>query len=59
MHRRQKDPVIEAYKSGIDRSLIKENLKLNYTERAESLMQLQKAATELRKAGIAHRRLND
>lgn len=45
------DPVIEAYKKDIDRTLIRENLKLSVEERFIKLMQLQKFAEELRKAG--------
>lgn len=35
------DPVIEAYKKDVDRTLLRENLKLTYEER---LMQLQQMA---------------
>ena len=45
------DPVIEAYKSGIDRTLIRENLKLTPEERLLQLMRLQEFAEELRAAG--------
>lgn len=45
------DPVIEAYKRDIDRSLIRENLKRSVEERLEGLMQLQRLAEELRGAG--------
>ncbi len=45
-----KDPVIEAYKKDIDRSLIRENLKLSVEERFRNLMALQLFADELRKA---------
>jgi hypothetical protein len=45
------DPVIEAYKKGVDRTLIRENLKLTPTERLEKLMRLQEFAEELRRAG--------
>lgn len=50
------DPVIEAYKAGIDRTLIRENLKLTPTERMERAMQLQRFAEELREAGRRLRR---
>jgi len=46
-----KDPVIEAYKKDIDRTLIRENLKRTPTERLERLMELQRFAEELRRAG--------
>lgn len=45
------DPVIETYKSGIDRTLILENLKLSPEERLIRLMKLQEFAEELRHAG--------
>jgi hypothetical protein len=45
------DPVIEAYKSGIDNSLIRRNLALSIDERFEQLMSLQRLADELRAAG--------
>ena len=44
------DPVIEAYKKDIDRTLIRENLKLTVNERLENLMRLQEFADELQKA---------
>ncbi|MGH9532495.1 MAG: hypothetical protein ACRD2Q_08885 [Terriglobales bacterium] len=45
------DPVIEAYKKDIDRSLLRENLKLTVEERFEELRRLQEFAGELRRAG--------
>lgn len=45
------EPVIAAYKKDIDRTLIRENLKLTYQERLVKLMQLQRFAEELRRAG--------
>ena len=51
------DPVIEAYKKDVDLSLIRENLKLTVTERFEKLMQLQRFAEEMRRAGRAARKL--
>jgi len=47
----QLDPVIEAYKPGIDLSLIRHNLSLSVDERFEQLMALQRLADELREAG--------
>ena len=44
------DPVIEAYKRDIDRTLIRENLKRSVTERFERLMELQRFAEELQRA---------
>ena len=45
------DPVIEAYKRDVDRTLLRENLKRSVEERIEALMQLQALAEELRQAG--------
>ncbi len=45
------DPVIEAYKKDIDRTLIRENLKLTVEERFRKAMALAKFADELRRAG--------
>jgi hypothetical protein len=45
------DPVIEAYKKDIDRTLIRENLKLTVEERFRKAMALQRFAEELRRAG--------
>lgn len=45
------DPVIEVYKRDIDRTLLRENLKLTVEQRFEELMELQRFAEELHKAG--------
>jgi hypothetical protein len=45
------DPLIEAYKKDVDRTLIRENLRLSVEERFEKLMRLQEFADELRRAG--------
>jgi hypothetical protein len=45
------DPVIEAFKKDVDRTLLRENLKLSVDERFRQLMKLQEFAEELRKAG--------
>jgi len=47
----EKDPVVEAYKKDIDRSLIRENLKLTVEERFRKAMELARFADELRRAG--------
>ena len=46
-----RDPVIEAYKKDIDRTLIRENLKRTPEERLLQLMKLQEFAEELQAAG--------
>ncbi|CDM66596.1 hypothetical protein [Pyrinomonas methylaliphatogenes] len=45
------DPVIETYKRQIDRTLIRENLRLSVEERFLKLMEMQRFAEELRRAG--------
>ena len=52
---REPDPVIEAYKKGIDRTLLRRNLRLSYEERFLQLMELQRFAEELRRAGATAR----
>jgi hypothetical protein len=47
----QPDPVIEAYKRDLDRSLLRENLRKLPTERVAALMELQQLAEEARRAG--------
>jgi hypothetical protein len=47
----EKDPVIEAFKKDVDRSLLRENLRLTVTQRFEKLMALQRFADEMRRAG--------
>lgn len=49
-------PSIEDHMKDIDRSLIRENLRLSVTERFEKLMELQRFAAELRRAGEEARR---
>lgn len=51
----QPDPMIEAYKKDIDRTLLRENLKLTVDERVRNLMALQRAAEEFRRARRARR----
>jgi hypothetical protein len=45
------DPVIDAYLKHVDRTLIRENLKLTPDQRLRKLMALQQFAEELRRAG--------
>lgn len=44
------DPVIEAYKRDLDRSLLRENLRLTVEQRFRNLQQLQRFADDLRTA---------
>jgi len=49
------DPVIELYKQDVDRTLLRENLKLTVEERFLRLMELRRFAEELQRAGGAAR----
>lgn len=49
--RSERDPVIDAYRAGVDVSLLDENLKLTVEERFLQLMELQRFADELAAAG--------
>ena len=44
------DPVIEAYKTGIDRTLLRENLKRTPTERLERLQSMTRYYEEAQQA---------
>jgi hypothetical protein len=46
-----RDPVVEAYMPGIDRTLLRENLKLTPAQRLEKLVHFSAFAAELRRAG--------
>ena len=50
-----RDPVIELYKEGVDRTLLRENLRRSPEERLRNLQALQKFAAEVRRAGTALR----
>jgi hypothetical protein len=52
---RDRDPVIEAYKNDIDRTLIRENLKLTVEQRFRKAMELMRFAEEMRRAGLRGR----
>lgn len=49
------DPVIEAYQGGVDRTLLRENLRRTVQERVDNLIALQGLASEARRAGEASR----
>ncbi|OQW33002.1 MAG: hypothetical protein A4E19_06540 [Nitrospira sp. SG-bin1] len=53
------DPVIERYKHDVDRTLLRENLKLSVEQRFRQLHALQQFAAELKRAprSTAHDRL--
>ncbi len=45
------DPVIEAYKADIDRTLLRERLKRTPAERVQDLVELARFAEELQRGG--------
>ena len=45
------DPVVAAYRAGIDRTLLRENLRLSPDERVRALQSHHRLATEARRAG--------
>jgi len=50
-----RDPVIEAYKKDVDRTLLRENLKLTVEERFRKFESVAQFARELQDAGARHR----
>jgi hypothetical protein len=42
----ERDPVIEAYKKDVDRTLLRENLKLTPQQRIDNLLAMQRFAAE-------------
>ena len=52
-HRRRPalGPVVETLRKDVDRTLLRENLKLSVTERFRQLQKLQEFAEQLKKAG--------
>ena len=53
------DPVIEAYKKDVDRTLIRENLKKTHEERVLALESMLEVVYEVRRAGEALRRARE
>ena len=51
-----RDPVVEVYMRDVDRTLLRENLKLTPAQRLEKLVNFSKFASELRAAGERARR---
>jgi hypothetical protein len=50
-----RDPVVEAYMPGVDRALLRENLKLTFEQRARKHFRALEKVLELRRAGKALR----
>jgi hypothetical protein len=53
------DPIIDAYKKHVDRTLLRENLRRSPEERLLALMELQRFAAELQRAGRAAKASRD
>ena len=53
--RPEPDPVIEAYKKDVDRTLLRENLKLTPDERLRKLAQFMRSLEEVRAAAADRR----
>ena len=51
-----RDPMVEAYKRDVDRTLLRQNLRRSVTDRVENLIALQELAAEARRAGRARGR---
>ena len=51
-----RDPVVEVYLRDVDRTLLRENLKLTPAQRLEKLMRFSSFAASLRGAGLRARR---
>jgi hypothetical protein len=49
------DPIIELYKRDVDRTLLRENLKLTPEQRLQKLVRFASFAAQLRRAGRAAR----
>ncbi len=52
----ESDPVVAAYRAGIDETLIVENLRLTVEQRFRKWMEQQRFAEELRRAAAEARR---
>ncbi len=50
-----RDPVVEVYMRDVDRTLLRENLKLSPAQRLEKLVSFSNFASTLREAGIRAR----
>ena len=53
--KRYRDPVVEAYLPGVDRTLLRENLKLTYEQRALKHQRALERIDELKRAGTHSR----
>jgi hypothetical protein len=51
------DPVIEAYKKDVDRTLLRENLKLTTAQRVEKMISALRFSEELRRSRIKAERV--
>jgi hypothetical protein len=49
------DPVVEAYKKDVDRTLLRENLRRTPEERCQNFLAMYRVAEEVRRAGAKAR----
>lgn len=49
------DPVVELYKKDVDRTLLRENLKLTHQQRLDKAQRMLDLVLEVRRAGAANR----
>ena len=49
------DPVVELYKTDVDRTLLRENLKLTHQQRLAKAQRMLDLVLEVRRAGAANR----
>ncbi|MGL4513712.1 MAG: hypothetical protein ACRCT8_11535 [Lacipirellulaceae bacterium] len=52
-------PYIDAYKAGVDMTIVRQNLRLTPTQRLEKLAALNRGIDALRRAGERHRQRTD
>jgi hypothetical protein len=53
-----RDPVVEDYMAGVDRTLLRENLKLSFEQRALKHQKALQTVLELRRAGKTMKQVN-
>ena len=53
------DPVIEVYKRDVDRTLLRENLKLTHEQRAAKFTRFMAQVDELRRAAVNRLRVDE
>ncbi len=59
MENLSEDPVIKVYMEHVDRTLLRENLKLTPAQRLEKFVRYMRSLEELRRAGAEARKKNE